>query len=85
MPGASVANIGEMLEYATGGYLIATNHRVVSPRYPDDRISVPYFFCAFASTAELEAQPTKHRAAPERATSERTETCCLRTTREGRL
>lgn len=42
--GAFVVNIGEMLEYATGGYLIATNHRVVSPRFPEDRISVPYFF-----------------------------------------
>ena len=27
-----------------GGYLIATKHRVISPRYPDDRISVPFFF-----------------------------------------
>ncbi len=44
VPGAFVVNIGEMLEYATGGYLIATNHRVISPRHPDDRISVPYFF-----------------------------------------
>ena len=44
LPGAFVVNIGEMLEYATGGYLIATNHRVVSPRLPDDRISVPFFF-----------------------------------------
>jgi hypothetical protein len=44
VPGAFVVNIGEMLEYATGGYLTATNHRVVSPRLPDDRISVPYFF-----------------------------------------
>jgi isopenicillin N synthase-like dioxygenase len=44
VPGAFVVNIGEMLEYATGGYLIATNHRVVSPRLPDDRISVPFFF-----------------------------------------
>lgn len=42
--GAFVVNIGEMLEYATGGYLTATNHRVVSPRAPEDRISVPYFF-----------------------------------------
>ena len=42
--GAFVVNIGEMLEYATGGYLIATNHRVVSPRAPHDRISVPFFF-----------------------------------------
>ncbi|MGP6171339.1 isopenicillin N synthase family dioxygenase [Microbacterium sp. A196] len=42
--GAFVVNIGEMLEYATGGYLKATNHRVVSPTAPDDRISVPFFF-----------------------------------------
>lgn len=44
VPGAFVVNIGEMLEYATNGYLIATNHRVVSPAAPEDRISVPYFF-----------------------------------------
>lgn len=44
VPGAFVVNIGELLEYATQGYLLATNHRVVSPRYPDDRISVPFFF-----------------------------------------
>ncbi|WES65886.1 2-oxoglutarate and iron-dependent oxygenase domain-containing protein [Microbacter sp. GSS18] len=44
VPGAFVVNIGEMLEYATGGYLTATNHRVVSPAYPDDRISIPFFF-----------------------------------------
>jgi len=44
VPGAFVVNIGEQLEYATQGYLKATNHRVVSPRLPDDRISVPFFF-----------------------------------------
>lgn len=44
VPGAFVVNIGEMLEYATQGYLTATNHRVISPRYPDERISVPFFF-----------------------------------------
>jgi isopenicillin N synthase-like dioxygenase len=42
--GAFVVNIGEMLELATGGYLKATLHRVISPRIGDDRISVPYFF-----------------------------------------
>ncbi|WP_159499932.1 isopenicillin N synthase family oxygenase [Microbacterium sp. 18062] len=42
--GAFVVNIGELLEYATQGYLIATNHRVISPRFPEDRISVPFFF-----------------------------------------
>ena len=44
VPGAFVVNIGELLEYATQGYLKATNHRVISPKYPDDRISVPFFF-----------------------------------------
>lgn len=42
--GAFVVNIGELLEYATGGYLKATNHRVVSPKAPDDRLSIPFFF-----------------------------------------
>ncbi|BFM24005.1 isopenicillin N synthase family dioxygenase [Microbacterium sp. che218] len=44
VPGAFVVNIGELLEYATQGYLTATNHRVISPRFPDERISVPFFF-----------------------------------------
>jgi len=44
VPGAFVVNIGELLEYATQGYLTATNHRVISPMYPDERISVPFFF-----------------------------------------
>jgi len=41
---AFIVNIGEMLEYATGGYLKATKHRVISPRAPQDRISAPFFF-----------------------------------------
>ncbi|MCM3500522.1 isopenicillin N synthase family oxygenase [Microbacterium sp. P26] len=44
VPSAFVVNIGELLEYATQGYLTATNHRVISPRFPDERISVPFFF-----------------------------------------
>ena len=44
VPGAFVVNIGELLEHATNGYLTATKHRVISPRHPDDRISVPFFF-----------------------------------------
>ncbi|TQJ32510.1 isopenicillin N synthase family oxygenase [Microbacterium sp. SLBN-146] len=44
VPGAFIVNIGEMLEYATQGYLIATNHRVISPKAPANRISVPFFF-----------------------------------------
>jgi isopenicillin N synthase-like dioxygenase len=44
VPGAFVVNIGEMLELATGGYLKATLHRVISPLVGNDRISVPFFF-----------------------------------------
>ncbi|MFD1712977.1 isopenicillin N synthase family dioxygenase [Amnibacterium flavum] len=44
VPGAFVVNIGELLEYATDGYLKATVHRVISPRIGDDRISIPFFF-----------------------------------------
>ncbi|MFT4156879.1 MAG: 2-oxoglutarate and iron-dependent oxygenase domain-containing protein [Microbacterium sp.] len=44
VPGAFVVNIGELLEYATGGYLKATNHRVISPKAPEERISIPFFF-----------------------------------------
>lgn len=44
VPGSFVVNIGEMLEYATQGYLRATSHRVLSPRAPQDRISIPFFF-----------------------------------------
>lgn len=44
LPGTFVVNIGELMEHATQGYLVATNHRVVSPRYPHERISVPFFF-----------------------------------------
>jgi isopenicillin N synthase-like dioxygenase len=44
VPGAFVVNIGEMLELATGGYLKATLHRVISPQLGADRISIPFFF-----------------------------------------
>ncbi|MFF2549852.1 isopenicillin N synthase family dioxygenase [Nocardia sp. NPDC058058] len=43
VPGSFVFNIGEMLEIATRGYLIATDHRVVSPPAGVDRYSVPFF------------------------------------------
>lgn len=41
--GALVVNIGEMLEWATDGYLRATRHRVLAPAPGTDRVSVPYF------------------------------------------
>ena len=42
-PGTMVANLGEMLEVATHGYLTATVHRVARPR-ARDRISLAHFF-----------------------------------------
>lgn len=41
---AFVVNIGELMEYATDGYLKATMHRVESPPAVDERLSVPFFF-----------------------------------------
>ncbi|OLR94334.1 isopenicillin N synthase family dioxygenase [Actinokineospora bangkokensis] len=43
VPGSFVFNIGEMLEIATGGYLTATRHRVVSPPAGVQRYSIPFF------------------------------------------
>ncbi|MCX4994365.1 2-oxoglutarate and iron-dependent oxygenase domain-containing protein [Streptomyces longwoodensis] len=42
--GAFVVNLGELLEVATDGYLLATNHRVVSPPGAVERYSVPFFY-----------------------------------------
>lgn len=44
MPGAFVVNIGELMEFATHGYLKATVHRVASPGPGDSRLSIPFFF-----------------------------------------
>jgi isopenicillin N synthase-like dioxygenase len=44
VPGAFVVNIGELLEFATNGYLKATMHRVVSPPPGETRLSMPFFF-----------------------------------------
>ncbi|MGA7204528.1 MAG: 2OG-Fe(II) oxygenase family protein, partial [Specibacter sp.] len=44
IPGALVVNLGEMLEVATNGYLMATVHRVTSPPAGVNRYSVPYFW-----------------------------------------
>lgn len=43
LEGALIVNIGEMLEWATDGYLRATRHRVLAPDPGTDRVSVPYF------------------------------------------
>ncbi|MEU8521321.1 2-oxoglutarate and iron-dependent oxygenase domain-containing protein [Streptomyces sp. NBC_01216] len=44
LPGAFVVNLGELLEVATDGYLVATKHRVVSPPGATERFSVPFFY-----------------------------------------
>ncbi|MEU1041343.1 isopenicillin N synthase family dioxygenase [Streptomyces sp. NPDC005551] len=44
VPGAFVVNLGELLEVATNGYLLATSHRVVSPPGATERFSVPFFY-----------------------------------------
>jgi len=44
LPGAFVVNLGELLEIATRGYLVATDHRVVSPAAAVERFSVPFFY-----------------------------------------
>ncbi|MET7885692.1 isopenicillin N synthase family dioxygenase [Streptomyces avermitilis] len=44
LPGAFVVNLGELLEVATNGYLLATNHRVVSPPGATERFPVPFFY-----------------------------------------
>ncbi|WP_293932858.1 isopenicillin N synthase family oxygenase [Iodobacter sp.] len=43
LPGTFVVNIGELLELASGGYLQATLHRVVSPPVGIDRLSYAFF------------------------------------------
>lgn len=43
-PGLFVVNIGELLEAATDGYLVATPHRVLPPVPGTARYSLPYFF-----------------------------------------
>lgn len=43
LEGSLVFNVGEALEFATGGYLRANVHRVVSPRGGADRYSIPFF------------------------------------------
>lgn len=44
MDNALVMNLGEMLQVATGGYLRATPHRVISPPPGKERHSIAYFF-----------------------------------------
>ncbi|GAA1700594.1 2-oxoglutarate and iron-dependent oxygenase domain-containing protein [Microbacterium sediminicola] len=58
--GALIVNIGELLEWATDGYLRATVHRVIAPEQGSERISVPFFF-----NPALAAQVPPLEIAPE--------------------
>ncbi len=46
IPGTFIVNIGELLEMASGGFLRANVHRVVSPPAGGDRLSVAFFLGA---------------------------------------
>lgn len=59
--GAFVVNLGELLEVATNGYLLATNHRVVSPPGATERFSVPFFYNPRLD-ARIEPLPFPHAA-----------------------
>ncbi|MFF9816586.1 isopenicillin N synthase family dioxygenase [Streptomyces sp. NPDC014006] len=59
--GAFVVNLGELLEVATNGYLLATHHRVVSPPGATERFSVPFFYNPRLD-ARVEPLPFPHAA-----------------------
>jgi isopenicillin N synthase-like dioxygenase len=42
-PGAFIVNIGDLLDYWSGGAFVATSHRV--RRVSEERYSFPFFFC----------------------------------------
>jgi isopenicillin N synthase-like dioxygenase len=59
LQGALVVNFGEMLQLASGGFYLATEHRVLPPpAHGPARLSVPYFF-----NPNLEAQVRVNNAA----------------------
>lgn len=50
---AFVVNIGEILELATNGYLVANTHQVVSPPQNVDRYSIAYFLAPTLDAGEV--------------------------------
>ncbi|MFI6278671.1 isopenicillin N synthase family dioxygenase [Streptomyces sp. NPDC050988] len=69
IPGAFVVNLGELLEVATDGYLVATNHRVVSPAGATERFSVPFFYNPRLD-ARIEPLPFPYASAAPGVTSD---------------
>lgn len=43
VPGAWLVNVGELLQFATRGALVATPHRVLNPSSSRSRVSIPVF------------------------------------------
>lgn len=70
VPGALVVNLGEMLEVATNGYLMATVHRVTSPPPGVDRYSVPFFWAPRLDSTVDAAQLPAELAAQARGVSD---------------
>ncbi len=66
LDGAFVVNTGELLEVATGGYLRATQHRVLAPPPGTDRVSIPFFL-----NPALDAQVPVIELPPELAAKSR--------------
>jgi isopenicillin N synthase-like dioxygenase len=64
--GGFVVNTGELLEVATGGYLRATQHRVLAPAPGTDRLSIPFFL-----NPALDAQVPVIELPPELAAGSR--------------
>jgi isopenicillin N synthase-like dioxygenase len=68
IPGALVVNLGEMLEVATEGYLVATIHRVQAPPPGVDRYSVPFFWSPRLD-AVIDPVPCRPNSRPKRGVS----------------
>ncbi len=66
IPGTFVINIGEILEMASSGYLLANVHRVVTPPAGAHRLSVAFFF-----NAQLNATVPVLQLPPELAAQSR--------------
>lgn len=69
-PGALVVNLGEMLEVATNGYLMATIHRVIAPPANVDRYSVPFFYSPRLDAVIDKVDLPAHLAAEARGVSD---------------
>jgi len=69
VPGTFIVNIGELLEMASGGYLRANVHRVVSPPAGGDRLSVAFFLGARLDATVPQLTLPAHLAAQVRSVS----------------